>query len=158
VARSGAHFCRLGMSPLCETIRRPPTSPWGGLLSAPCLHLRTLLLVQLEQYESPSTSSATMPYFSSYSDSWLKHAEQYCDTMMTRLRLGAESFVVEVASNDGYLLQYFVQRNVPVLASSPQRMLPRWRSTKACQHWCGFRRATARALAAKTAAPTCARQ
>ena len=65
------------------------------------------------------TSSATTPYFSSYSDSWLKHRENYCDKMIARFGLNEQSFVVEVASNDGYLLQYFVQRNVPVLGIEP---------------------------------------
>lgn len=59
------------------------------------------------------------PYFSSYSESWLAHCRAYCNTIVNRLGLGPESFVVEVASNDGYLLQYFVERSIPVLGIEP---------------------------------------
>src|SRR5262249_51674135 len=58
-------------------------------------------------------------YFSSYSDSWLAHAKKYTDLMVQRFGIGAKSFVVELASNDGYLLQYFVQKGVPVLGIEP---------------------------------------
>ena len=75
--------------------------------------------MQLEEYESPESIFSNYPYFSSYSDSWLSHAEKYCDQMTKRLGLDDQSFVVEVASNDGYLLQYFVKRNVPVLGIEP---------------------------------------
>ncbi len=66
-------------------------------------------LVQLEEYESEENIFSDYPYFSSFSDSWLKHCENYCDKMTRRFSLNPQSFVVEVASNDGYLLQYFVQ-------------------------------------------------
>ena len=113
-------FVDLGMSPLCETYPSPADLNRGEVYYP--LHVyvcERCFLVQLEQYESPEHIFSDYAYFSSYSDSWLKHAEQYCDKMMTRLGLSAESFVVEVASNDGYLLQYFVQRNVPVLGIEP---------------------------------------
>jgi 2-polyprenyl-3-methyl-5-hydroxy-6-metoxy-1,4-benzoquinol methylase len=113
-------FVDLGMSPLCETYPSPADLN-GGEVYYP-LHVYVCdhcFLVQLDQYESPEHIFSDYAYFSSYSDSWLQHAEQYCVTMMTRLGLSAESFVVEVASNDGYLLQYFVQRNVPVLGIEP---------------------------------------
>ena len=58
-------------------------------------------------------------YFASYSDSWLKHCERYCNEMKARFNLGEQSFVAEVASNDGYLLQYFVKQGVPVLGIEP---------------------------------------
>jgi SAM-dependent methyltransferase len=76
-------------------------------------------LVQLQEYESPESIFSDYAYFSSYSDSWLKHCETYCEKMTTRLGLNGQSFVVEVASNDGYLLQYFVQRKIPVLGIEP---------------------------------------
>jgi SAM-dependent methyltransferase len=113
-------FVDLGMSPLCETYPSPADLNHGEVYYP--LHVYVCehcFLVQLEQYESPEHIFSNYAYFSSYSDSWLKHAEKYCDQMMTRLSLNAESFVVEVASNDGYLLQYFVQRNVPVLGIEP---------------------------------------
>jgi len=75
--------------------------------------------VQLEQYESAENIFSDYAYFSSYSDSWLKHCENYCERMTKRFALSKESFVVEVASNDGYLLQYFDRRQVPVLGIEP---------------------------------------
>jgi SAM-dependent methyltransferase len=75
--------------------------------------------VQLEEYESAEGIFSQYAYFSSYSDSWLKHCENYCNKMRERFGLGRQSFVVEVASNDGYLLQYFVRQNVPVLGIEP---------------------------------------
>ena len=113
-------FVDLGMSPLCETY--PSTADLNqGEVYYP-LHVyvcEKCFLVQLEQYESAENIFRDYAYFSSYSDSWLKHCESYCDKMMTRYNLGGKSLVVEVASNDGYLLQYFVQRNVPVLGIEP---------------------------------------
>jgi 2-polyprenyl-3-methyl-5-hydroxy-6-metoxy-1,4-benzoquinol methylase len=77
------------------------------------------LLVQLSEYVSPEAIFTEYAYFSSYSDSWLKHAESYCRQMVERFGLGAESRVVEVASNDGYLLQYFAARGIEVLGIEP---------------------------------------
>jgi SAM-dependent methyltransferase len=77
------------------------------------------LLVQLEEYESAEHIFSDYAYFSSYSDSWLRHARSYCEQMIERLPLGPDSFAVEVASNDGYLLQYFVERGIPVLGIEP---------------------------------------
>jgi hypothetical protein len=113
-------FVDLGMSPLCETYPSLADLNRGEVYYP--LHVYVCehcFLVQLEQYESPENIFSDYAYFSSYSDLWLKHAENYCDKIMRRLGLGAESFVAEVASNDGYLLQYFVQRSVPVLGIEP---------------------------------------
>jgi len=113
-------FVDLGMSPLCESylsvadLNRAETYyPLHAYFCERCL------LVQLEQYETAENIFSDYAYFSSYSDSWLKHCENYCDQMIKRFGLGKQSFVVEVASNDGYLLQYFVRRNVPVLGIEP---------------------------------------
>ncbi|MGA9672569.1 MAG: class I SAM-dependent methyltransferase, partial [Terracidiphilus sp.] len=75
--------------------------------------------VQLGEYESPENIFSDYPYFSSFSDSWLRHCDKYCEAMKARFGLDRDSFVVEVASNDGYLLQYFVKRDVPVLGIEP---------------------------------------
>jgi hypothetical protein len=113
-------FVDLGMSPLCETYpslaelnRGEVYYPLHAYVCEECF------LVQLGEYESPEEIFGDYPYFSSYSDSWLKHAENYCEQMRTRLGLSKQSFVVEVASNDGYLLQFFVRRSVPVLGIEP---------------------------------------
>ncbi len=113
-------FVDLGTSPLCESY--PSAADLNrGEVHYP-LHVYVCegcFLVQLEEYESAENIFSDYAYFSSYSDSWLKHADNYCDKMTKQFGLNAQSFVVEVASNDGYLLQYFVQRNVPVLGIEP---------------------------------------
>lgn len=77
-------------------------------------------LVQLEDFETPETHfHAEYVYFSSFSDSWLAHARSFVEKAVARLALGAGSRVVEVGSNDGYLLQYFVQRGIPCLGVDP---------------------------------------
>jgi len=77
-------------------------------------------LVQLEDFETPETHfHAEYVYFSSFSDSWLAHARSFVENAITRLALGTDSQVVEVGSNDGYLLQYFVARGIPCLGVDP---------------------------------------
>ena len=113
-------FVDLGMSPLCETYPTAADCKKGEIYYP--LHVYSCekcFLVQLEEYEKAENIFADYPYFSSYSDSWLKHCESYCDKMSRRFGLDGESFVVEVASNDGYLLQYFVRQRVPVLGIEP---------------------------------------
>jgi SAM-dependent methyltransferase len=113
-------FVDLGMSPLCETY--PAAADFrNGEVYYP-LHVYTCqdcFLVQLEEFEKAEKIFTDYPYFSSYSDSWLKHSEGYCDKVTKRFGLNGQSFVVEVASNDGYLLQYFVRQHVPVLGIEP---------------------------------------
>jgi SAM-dependent methyltransferase len=113
-------FVDLGMSPLCETYPAAADLARGEVYYP--LHVYVCgecFLVQLEEYETPENIFGDYAYFSSYSDSWLKHAETYCQAMAGRFELGAKSFVVEVASNDGYLLQYFVRQGVPVVGVEP---------------------------------------
>jgi SAM-dependent methyltransferase len=113
-------FVDLGMSPVCETYPSAEGLDRGEVYYP--LHVyvcERCFLVQLGEYETPETIFTEYPYFSSYSDSWLKHAESYCNKMTTELGLDRQSFVVEVASNDGYLLQYFLRRRVPVLGIEP---------------------------------------
>jgi SAM-dependent methyltransferase len=77
-------------------------------------------LVQVDEYKkSDKIFDNKYVYFSSYSSSWLKHAKEYTDMMTSRFRLNEKSRVIEVASNDGYLLQYFKQKNIPVLGIEP---------------------------------------
>jgi SAM-dependent methyltransferase len=76
-------------------------------------------LVQLGEFVSPDDIFTEYAYFSSYSDSWLRHAKAYTDLMMERFGINPESQVVELASNDGYLLQYFVAKGIPVLGIEP---------------------------------------
>jgi hypothetical protein len=113
-------FVDLGMSPLCESY--PAASDFNRGETYYPLHVYVCskcFLVQLEEFESGENIFSDYAYFSSFSDSWLRHCEKYCDKMVRRFGLGSESFVVEVASNDGYLLQYFVEKQVPVLGIEP---------------------------------------
>jgi SAM-dependent methyltransferase len=122
-------FCRnpirrtvvdLGMSPLCESYveaaRLDDMEPFYPL------HVRicdSCFLVQLRAYVPPEEIFTEYAYFSSYSTSWLEHARRYADMISERLPLGRDKLVVELGSNDGYLLQAFVERGIPVLGIEP---------------------------------------
>lgn len=113
-------FADLGMSPLsnsyvsAERVRcMEPFYPLHVYVCEKCL------LVQLEEFESPQEIFSDYAYFSSYSESWLRHADAYVKMMVARFGYDQNSQVVELASNDGYLLQYFQQRGVPVLGVEP---------------------------------------
>lgn len=122
-------FCRaplhhtmvdLGMSPLCESFLTPdqldqmePFFPLRVLVCESCY------LVQLREYVTPDEIFTEYAYFSSFSDSWVNHAREYCHKMRDRFALGPHSLVVELASNDGYLLQHFLPLGVPVLGIEP---------------------------------------
>lgn len=112
----------LGMSPLCESYLE--TSQLNNMEPFYPLHVyvcHSCLLVQLEEYVDPEHIFTEYAYFSSFSEAWLKHAEHYVAMMINRFALGADSRVVELASNDGYLLQYFVQAGIPVLGIEPAK-------------------------------------
>lgn len=113
-------FVDLGMHPLCESYvsadRLDHMEPFYPLHVYVC---ERCWLVQLHEYVSPSDIFTEYAYFSSYADSWVQHAKRYTDLMVERLRLTAQNFVVELASNDGYLLQHFVAKGIPVLGIEP---------------------------------------
>lgn len=115
-------FLDLGMQPLSnrylaasDMARMEPFYPLRVFFCPVCC------LVQLEQFESPETIFGDYAYFSSYSDSWLDHSRHYVDDVVQRFDLSARSRVVEVASNDGYLLRNFVQKGIPSLGVEPAR-------------------------------------
>ncbi|MDX6504306.1 MAG: hypothetical protein QOE29_1431 [Gaiellaceae bacterium] len=110
------------MSPLCESFLA--ADELDAMEPFYPLHVRvceSCLLVQLPEYVAPEQIFTEYAYFSSYSDSFVQHARDYAETMVPRLGLGPDSLVVEVASNDGYLLQHFVELDVPVLGIEPAR-------------------------------------
>ena len=113
-------FVDLGMSPLCESYlsrtqlnEMEPFYPLHVYVCGECF------LVQLQEYVSGEEIFTDYAYFSSYSDSWLAHARRYTELMISKLGLSSESQVIEVASNDGYLLQYFVEKGIPALGIEP---------------------------------------
>ena len=113
-------FVDLGMSPLCESFlsseqcdRMEPYFPLRAMVCEECF------LVQLSEYVGPADIFSDYAYFSSYSPGWVAHAKIYCEAITRRLGLDARSSVVEVASNDGYLLQHFGSLGVPALGIEP---------------------------------------
>ncbi len=113
-------FVDLRSSPLCQTVIAPeqldemePHFPLNVLVCGDCF------LVQLREYVSPENIFREYAYFSSYSTSWVEHARAYCGMIQQRLGLGPDSLAVEIASNDGYLLQHFRPIGVPVLGVEP---------------------------------------
>lgn len=115
-------FADLGASPLCNEILKPHQVN-DGQMSYP-LHTYVCdecFLVQVGKCVSPEKIYEDYSYFSSYSDSWLRHARQYVNFMMDQYEVNRESFVVEIASNDGYLLQYFNEKKVPLLGIEPSQ-------------------------------------
>ena len=126
---SGCRFCGaplkhtvvdLGMSPLCESYvsaeklnQMEPFYPLHAYVCEKCF------LVQLDEYVGPEAIFNEYAYFSSYSDSWVEHAKNYTDMIVARLGLDQRSRVVELASNDGYLLQHFVRKGIPCLGIEP---------------------------------------
>ena len=113
-------FVNLGMSPIANNYpsaeqlgRMEPFYPLHALVCESCF------LVQLGEFETPEEIFSDYAYFSSYSTSWLEHCRRYAEMATERFGLGPGSQVVELASNDGYLLQYFAERDVPVLGVEP---------------------------------------
>ncbi|HEU0316488.1 MAG TPA: class I SAM-dependent methyltransferase [Solirubrobacteraceae bacterium] len=113
-------FADLGMSPLANSYLGPdqlgamePFYPLRAYVCSGCL------LVQLEEFETPEHIFSDYAYFSSYSTTWLEHARDYVEQVTERFGLDGSSHVVEIASNDGYLLQYFHKRHIPVLGIEP---------------------------------------
>src|SRR5437870_1044675 len=106
-----ATFVDLGMSPLANSYLTPaqlhqmePFYPLRVYVCGSCL------LVQAEEFESPESIFGDYAYFASYSDTWLQHTKTYADMAVQRFGLGKQSLVIEIASNDGYLLQHFVAK------------------------------------------------
>lgn len=113
-------FVDLGMSPLANSYlkreqlqKMEPFYPLHTFVCTKCF------LVQLPEFESPEHIFSDYAYFSSYSDSWLKHAKNYTRMMIHRFGFNKSNHIVEIASNDGYLLQYFKEQEIPVMGIEP---------------------------------------
>jgi SAM-dependent methyltransferase len=133
-------FADLGVSPISNAFlkanqldKMEPFYPLHAYVCEACL------LVQLEDFESPENIfNDEYAYFSSFSDSWLEHARRYTDQIVPRLKLNEDSFVVEIASNDGYLLQNFVQKGIPVLGIEPSGNVAEAARAKGIECWVTF--------------------
>ena len=113
-------FADLGMSPLSNSYLKPedlqkmePFYPLHVYICENCC------LIQLPEFQSPEKIFRDYAYFSSYSETWLNHAKVYARLMIDRFGFTTKSHVVEIASNDGYLLRYFKEKNIPVLGVEP---------------------------------------
>lgn len=113
-------FVDLGVSPLANSYLEPADLQKAERFYPLRVYVcEGCLLVQLPEAESPEAIFSDYAYFSSFSESWLRHAERYAAAVTARFGLGPQSRVVEIASNDGYLLRFFKERGIPVLGIEP---------------------------------------
>lgn len=113
-------FVDLGISPLSNSFVKKDMLNQKELkypLIAYVCH--NCFLVQLEEFEKPVNIFHDYAYFSSFSDTWLKHCKNYVELVTKRFDLGRNNLVIEIASNDGYLLQYFKEKNIQILGIEP---------------------------------------
>ncbi|MGI9328394.1 MAG: methyltransferase domain-containing protein [Pseudomonadales bacterium] len=132
-------FIDLGVSPLCQSHITNATlnqmEPFYPLHAMVC---ETCLLVQLDQYVMASDIFSEYAYFSSFSDSWVQHAQEFVEMARHRFDIDQQSFVVEVASNDGYLLQHFLTHDVPCLGVEPAENVAAAAKEKGIESLCAF--------------------
>jgi 2-polyprenyl-3-methyl-5-hydroxy-6-metoxy-1,4-benzoquinol methylase len=115
-------FVDLGVSPLANAyIKAEQTNQMEPFYPLRVYVCEQCYLVQLPVFQSSEEIFSDYAYFSSFSDSWLQHAKAYTDLMIDRFGFGNESQVIEIASNDGYLLQYFKEKGIPVLGIEPAK-------------------------------------
>jgi SAM-dependent methyltransferase len=110
------------MSPLANSYLKPEELHQAEAFYPMHVYVcETCYLVQLPEFESPEHIFGDYAYFSSYSETWLKHAKTYVEQMIERFGFDSSSQIVEIASNDGYLLQYFKEKGVPILGVEPAK-------------------------------------
>ncbi len=121
----------LGMQPLCESFIEPeklndmePHFPLKVYVCAECF------LVQVPKSVSPETIYLNYKYYSSFSNTWLSHVKQYTENIIKRFGIGKNNLVAEIASNDGYLLQYFVEKGIPVIGIDPSEEVAQYAINK----------------------------
>jgi SAM-dependent methyltransferase len=113
-------FIDLGMSPLCESyLAKDQLNAVERFYPLAAYVCGRCFLVQLQEYVAPEDIFTEYAYFSAFSDAWLDHAQRYVEEMIGKFGLRSSSRVIELGSNDGYLLQFFVQRGIPVLGIEP---------------------------------------
>ena len=130
ITKSKCRFCanvlefnvvNLGMSPLCQKhVKKEHENDMEKFFPLHVYVCHNCWLMQLEEFATPAEIfEEDYGYFSSYSDTWLEHARIYTELVINRFRINSKSLVVEIASNDGYLLQWFVKKGIPVLGIDP---------------------------------------
>jgi len=125
----------LGMHPLCESyLSRDQLNRMEPFYPLVVMVCRNCWLVQLEQYVEPGEIFSEYAYFSSYAASWVEHARKYVEGIVRRLELDEHSRVIEIASNDGYLLQHFLPLGIPVLGVEPAANVAGPRRSEASRH------------------------
>jgi len=116
------NFLDLGESPLSNSfVKKNDLKKHERKFPLHAFVCRYCLLVQLEEFEAPKKIFSEYAYFSSFSNTWLKHAEKYVEKMIKKYRFDKNSTIIEIASNDGYLLQFFLKKNIPVLGIEPAK-------------------------------------
>jgi len=114
------NFIDLGVSPLSNSfLKKQDLSKTEKQYPLHAYVCKNCLLVQLEEFEKPERIFSDYMYFSSYSKTWLEHAKDYTNLMISKMKLNESSQVIEIASNDGYLLQFFKDQKIPVLGIEP---------------------------------------
>jgi len=115
-------FLDLGMSPMANSFLKPTdlntTEPRYPLCSYVCSNC---FLVQLDEFEKPQEIFSDYAYFSSFSTTWLDHVEEFVNQLINQFKIDKEKHVIEIASNDGYLLQHFKKKDIPILGVEPAK-------------------------------------
>jgi hypothetical protein len=112
-------FVDLGKSPLANSYLKENDFEKEKIYPLCTFLCKNCFLVQLEELETPENIFSEYAYFSSFSTSWLRHAKEYVDKIIPKLSINKKSLVIEIASNDGYLLQNFTAKNIPVIGIEP---------------------------------------
>ncbi len=122
-------MCDLGMSPLANSYPSGESLAEGEKVYPLKVWVcENCLLAQLEEFESPEAIFSDYAYFSSFSSGWVDHARRYAEMMIERFGFDKDSLVLEIASNDGYLLQHFAARDIPVLGIEPAANIAKYAS------------------------------
>ena len=115
-------FLNLGTSPLSNSyLNSEQLTLKESFFPLHAFVCQKCFLVQLEEFQTPKDIFSNYVYFSSYSTTWLEHAKDYVKMMISRFKINIENNVIEIASNDGYLLQFFQEKNIPVLGIEPAK-------------------------------------
>ena len=124
-------FLDLGMSPMANSFLKPTEldtkEPHYPLCSYVCSNC---FLVQLDEFEKPQEIFSNYAYFSSFSTTWLDHVKEFVNQSINQFKIDKEKHVIEIASNDGYLLQHFKKKDIPILGIEPAKNIASYAESK----------------------------